>query len=1783
MNGFEFIVIECLKQKRWENALFYLNQLLDTDENDKMENAKLLAYLLWRSECFFELNNHEACARDCRKIMSLVPNEAPRNNFWFKSRWRLTHSLIQLKAFNEAKQIVQQLINLCTDFTKQECVKLLERIKFSSQFVNGGDKESKATLIEPVNEKIDKKTTNDVKTNDNNRNEKNSFFCIFCNILFEDEDEFRSHCSTQNHQQTIMSDEGRDWKKRPPPRGLTADTYNLCPAFGSGAIGQCKHGAQCVDAHGIEELNEWKERFEYRMMRLQRANEALLYGKSYTELLLNRLAETSNPELIMRETLEGVDEQIEGELTTIIDSKICDKKWVFTLHTPQVLRVVALLYDSHRNHFLLKRITTSTKNKKVLIDEEPINAQEWTSRLDDEEDEDLIHKVEVTFSTKLYGTFRQTVLFDFGQEPVLAKHICVDVVPVKDAEKMKEMQQELVLSSTERWEKSNAVIIPFVTTTFENNLSAREKELLTKYYVPTGHKFTITQSMINDDIVTMNNYRSRMHELLYIEEMACYEQVAKYSVRASVQIVSSYILSPSVFGASTAKFSTSGELFAMIFLNEDVSEDSPGGRLVLNNCCTVLLADERKVRRSKQMKKPKVYEALIEDKGKNTVYLRLSAQMVTELKLKADTSKTLEMQFQLNRIPFCEWHQAVDCISNYRIIFPDLLQVPELPETDENKWTEDDSKLNEKQKEAVVAITLPRDTPLPPVLIIGPFGTGKTYTLAQAIKHILKEPDSKILICTHSNSAADLYIKDYLHSYVKSGLKEATPLRIYYHKRWVSTVSSTVLEYCLTEVQNGTRIFKVPTLDDILKHRIIVVTLNIASHLSTIGLPRGHFTHILLDEAAQAIECEAIMPLALANEKTRIVLAGDHMQLSPEIFSSFARQKKFHVSLLQRLYESYPNDYPFKIILCENYRAHKAIVEFTSNLFYDNKLISVGGQPKHKKFYPLTFFTALGEDVQEKYSTGFYNCAEVYELVERVAELKNDWPKSWGEFNEHSIGIMSPYPDQVYRIRIELKKRRLFGIAVERVLNVQGKQFRVVFLSTVRTVRTCITGEIESENASLMDYGFLSNKKLLNTAVTRAQSLVAVVGDPVSLCSLGRCRKIWEMFIEICSMNNSLYGLTWQDLKSLLLAVEMKKKYKLNPLAPEFIPRCLHVEPYLQMLGSSSTISQPLTGMYPYTDASAGGAAVGQMNNIQAGRVYTYDNIRYQLPQKQPTVIPAAATVLPAQVAAPPPAVPATVGWSQSAAAAVAAIPALTAAPVVNPLNAGAAAVAVNHYSSVTMKAPPPPAQSQTTIRAPPGFPPLQVRPNSIVYPQVTSTPFAAANVFQPFTQSPATFIPPPTAVRNGVTTESGIPLHLTLIPLSQYMRSHPPPATYTTITSTAKTFSPATLPAAANFATANPVYGAPLIQNGYKPVINGAYVQNEMSYVSTEFPPATYTVPPTASPGTITIPGAATAVSTNLISTNQWETELKNILPPNISLAEILRNTVLQKQWLSHLVDSKMIQQAQMFLNLIGTYTVKETVVQQSLPTSTTAATINRRVIRGIDGVDMSAQEAYNLSRGSVSGAFAVSEAQPLVMNGGDKPTMVAGTPAKEYESVTESSIPLDNYLPSSLIPDLLPSSSKRAGPLYNRQPSKANCKPDAAEFAPHAKNPANVNSMTEQFSKNLILGDASSSYVDSYPPIAYKMENGDVELARRRTSSYAAAEYDHRHAATTAAANDLHTKRLFNQQNMWNLLPYSLHNENTTTFNDASAMTYAAALRQTQDKITERGFNDKSYFNFN
>ncbi|XP_023294599.2 probable helicase with zinc finger domain [Lucilia cuprina] len=1260
-----------VRWRNWSRAATLYDQILSSPPlvSNRAQKDRHIICLLGRCECLLELGKYESCLNDARKVLSML-SEQQTDCLASVSRTRrwLVHALCKLKKYTEAEKLLTEWIS---ELQQQQgfgdICKTLERYKSVIQMLNGGNKstqkihnsrlEDEMNILDtkldhwatnnlpldkyskPLSNKGIKKRENPTQNGASNNitavmqkntdllaalkvsgsnksisddstgggENGNSTTCSYCAITFNSRNELRQHCQTEAHQNVIMSDEGRDWKWRPPPRGFTLDSYSLCESWTESQL--CHYGNQCVEAHGVDELNEWKDRFEYRRMRVQKACEKELYGKSYTELVLERWIQSTVPEKIMSEKVEGIEAQCEQDLVTSISSKSSKREWVFILRTNnKPLKAVALLQDAHRSHFAIKSIKTG----ETTIELDTKTNQEWVSNkhsasasatssvssllncsVDKEEvakkplenseantalQSLMEHQVTLEFHTEIYGTFRQAVCFDFGSEPLLVRHLCVDVVPVSDAEKIEEIRRDIINSSATRWDVSNTQLVKFETTigshmkteAYLNDLK-HEKEMLERYPCPRAQTFTLTQSTL-DKRLTQNNYRSRIHELLYVEEIARYEQIARFNLRTKLGVTSNYILTPAGMATSTAKYSLSGELFALMHLGKDVSEDTSAGRLILSNCLSVYISPVEEANVETKDKKRKVYEAVIEDKGKNVIYLKLGSKCVEGMQLKSDTEILVDIQFQLNRLPYCEWHHAVDKITDFKIIFPATEIEPNIPWTPKKQWSETcEPKLNAKQREAVNAITTSLSIKLPPILLIGPFGTGKTYTLAQAIKQLLTQPEAKILICTHSNSAADLYIKEYLHPWIEAGLEEATPLRVYYHKRWVATVNSVVQKYCITD---GAGNFRRPTVEDIMKHRIVVVTLNISMELANLDLPKGYFTHIFLDEAAQAMECEAIMPLALANDSTRIVLAGDHMQMSPELFSAFAKERKLHISLLERLYDHYPSNFPCKILLCENYRAHEAIIKFTSELFYEQKLIASGKQPRHEKFYPLTFFTTRGEDVQDKNSTAFYNNAEVYEVVERVSELRKKWPSSWGKMNDASIGIMTPYSDQVFRIRLELRKRRMGGISVERVLNVQGKQFRAVFLSTVRTRRTCLPSNAggggpgfpgQSNNSSEdADYGFLSNSKLLNTAITRAQSLVAVVGDPVALCSIGRCRKVWERFIEICDENKSLFGLTMWQLRSQLDGVELKRGYVLNPLAPEFIPRSLQPEAYLR-------------------------------------------------------------------------------------------------------------------------------------------------------------------------------------------------------------------------------------------------------------------------------------------------------------------------------------------------------------------------------------------------------------------------------------------------------------------------------------------------------------------------------------------------------------------------------------------------------------------------------------------
>ena len=96
-------------------------------------------------------------------------------------------------------------------------------------------------------------------------------------------------------------------------------------------------------------------------------------------------------------------------------------------------------------------------------------------------------------------------------------------------------------------------------------------------------------------------------------------------------------------------------------------------------------------------------------------------------------------------------------------------------------------------------------------------------------------------------------------------------------------------------------------------------------------------------------------------------------------------------------------------------------------------------------------------------------------------------------------------------------------------------EFRAVFVSTVRS-RHRVS---QMADGGVGEFGFLSESQLVNTALTRAKSWLAVVGDPVALCSVGSCGALWRTYLKHCQKAGGIHPTElnlediWQHSQSL--------------------------------------------------------------------------------------------------------------------------------------------------------------------------------------------------------------------------------------------------------------------------------------------------------------------------------------------------------------------------------------------------------------------------------------------------------------------------------------------------------------------------------------------------------------------------------------------------------------------------------------------------------------------------
>ncbi|KAH0629307.1 hypothetical protein JD844_011270 [Phrynosoma platyrhinos] len=130
----------------------------------------------------------------------------------------------------------------------------------------------------------------------------------------------------------------------------------------------------------------------------------------------------------LSECLDGVRVEHNPELSLTVTTKKSQQMWTFALtcKPARMLYRVALLYDAHRPHFNI--ITISAGDSTTQVSQEvPANCQEWIGgKMAQNGIDHSMYKISIAFRTEIFGTFRQTVVFDFGTEPVLMQRVMID-------------------------------------------------------------------------------------------------------------------------------------------------------------------------------------------------------------------------------------------------------------------------------------------------------------------------------------------------------------------------------------------------------------------------------------------------------------------------------------------------------------------------------------------------------------------------------------------------------------------------------------------------------------------------------------------------------------------------------------------------------------------------------------------------------------------------------------------------------------------------------------------------------------------------------------------------------------------------------------------------------------------------------------------------------------------------------------------------------------------------------------------------------------------------------------------------------------------------------------------------------------------------------------------------------------------------------------------------------------------------------------------------------------
>ncbi|KEQ87949.1 DNA helicase [Aureobasidium pullulans EXF-150] len=464
-----------------------------------------------------------------------------------------------------------------------------------------------------------------------------------------------------------------------------------------------------------------------------------------------------------------------------------------------------------------------------------------------------------------------------------------------------------------------------------------------------------------------------------------------------------------------------------------------------------------------------------------------------------------------------------------------------------------DPSLNDSQKEAIKFALASSEV----ALIHGPPGTGKTHTLIELIRQCLKQ-GLRLLVCGPSNISVD-NIVERLAPHKVPMVRLGHPARllpgVLNHSLDILTRTSDAAalvkdirnemddkQASIRKTRNGRerkaiygeikelrkeyRQREAKCVDGLVREsKVVLATLHGAGGFH---LKNQHFDVVVVDEASQALEAQCWVPL-LSSGASKLILAGDHLQLPPTIKSSNSKSVKnkpkegqddvnLETTLFDRMLELYGDD--IKRMLTIQYRMHEKINAFPSAALYESKLMAAESvkarllkdlpydvEETEDTNEPVVFWDTQGGDFAEKTEddeapkskSSLLGESKSNELEAAIVKKHVQSLVDAGVKPE-DIAVVTPYNGQL-AVLSQLLKERFIGVELGSIDGFQGREKEAVVVSLVRS------------NAE-HEVGFLAEKRRLNVAMTRPKRHLCIVGDSETVGRGSKFLKSWMDFLE---------------------------------------------------------------------------------------------------------------------------------------------------------------------------------------------------------------------------------------------------------------------------------------------------------------------------------------------------------------------------------------------------------------------------------------------------------------------------------------------------------------------------------------------------------------------------------------------------------------------------------------------------------------------------------------------